>query len=32
VTVPTGSPTSGSVPVSITTSAGTSNTVTFNYG
>jgi hypothetical protein len=31
VTVPSGSPTSGSVPVAITTSAGTSNAVTFTY-
>jgi hypothetical protein len=31
VTVPSGSPTSGSAPVVITTSAGPSNTVTFTY-
>jgi len=31
VTVPSGSPTSGSVSVAITTSAGTSNAVTFTY-
>jgi hypothetical protein len=32
VTVPPGSPPSGSAPVTITTSAGTSNAITFNYG
>jgi hypothetical protein len=32
VTVPPGSPTSGTAPVTITTSGGTSNSVTFTYG
>jgi hypothetical protein len=32
VTVPSGPPAAGAVPVTITTSGGTSNTVTFTYG